>query len=252
MTSAAEVTAVTAVTYAEGWDLSACRPLTPLSRAEAEGRDAAGEPYVVVHRAAGRSVPVEVHLIAWEALYVGVWAYDARGRRVRETDWRLIEPDRLFLRHAEEWRYDDEDAAEFAPDVWHTTVDVFPGDNGFRTVEPDGRRGIQLHAPTGVPEEDRWRGRAAFGVHALASPGPEPAPGTHEDGGDGGDGGDCTAGEPATRWLPPRPAEAAFLRELFEPGTRLATDIRPEMTVGEPREIARLRLPSGRLAVADP
>ncbi|WP_277439086.1 DUF4241 domain-containing protein [Streptomyces sp. SPB162] len=46
--------------------------------------------------------------------------------------------------------------------------------------------------------------------------------------------------------------DLAHLRELFEPGTRLATRFQPEMTVEAVREIAALRVPSGRLAVADP
>ncbi|WEO96475.1 DUF4241 domain-containing protein [Streptomyces sp. FXJ1.172] len=53
-------------------------------------------------------------------------------------------------------------------------------------------------------------------------------------------------------WLPPRPAAPPHLSELFRPGTRVATDDEPEMTVGSVREIGVLRVPSGRLAVDCP
>ncbi|WP_217238374.1 DUF4241 domain-containing protein [Streptomyces sp. AC555_RSS877] len=52
-------------------------------------------------------------------------------------------------------------------------------------------------------------------------------------------------------WVPPRPAQPEHLKELFEPGTRIATSFESEMTVSAIRNIATLRVPSGRLVVAD-
>ena len=62
------------VSYAEGWDADARRAFGPLTRAEAEERDGARDPYVVLHRVPGRAVPAEVHLVAWRIVdHEGVW-----------------------------------------------------------------------------------------------------------------------------------------------------------------------------------
>ncbi|WP_409474904.1 DUF4241 domain-containing protein [Streptomyces sp. HC307] len=242
------------VSYATGWDLSSGTALGPLSGSEAEARDRAGEPYVMVHRVEGRSAPVEVHLVAWGDHYVGAWAYDDQTRRTREMDWRLIEPGRLFLRHFEEWRYGSPTQAEFAEDAWRTSTDLFPDGKGRKVSEPKGRRGSSLHTLADIPETDRWRDRSTLGVRGVRNllfP-HEALVGRHvtyrDSSGAVGDG----APAAQTPWLPPRPAEPEHLRELFEPGTRMATRFEPEMTVDGVRDIAVLRVPSGRLTVADP
>jgi hypothetical protein len=194
-----------------------------------------------------------VHLVAWSRHYVGGWAYDALGRRTREIDWRLLEPERLFLRHLAEWRYESEEQAEFAPDAWRTRLELYPGGKGRRISEPQGDRGPSRHALAGVPEEARWCDRAAFGVQGGAPFFPLAEPGD----GQVADRGPVMAAVEETSvgdtpWLPPRPAQPAHLQELFEPGTKVATLFEPEMTVEAVREIATLRVPSGRLTVADP
>ncbi|MHA5050132.1 DUF4241 domain-containing protein [Streptomyces sp. SD15] len=242
------------VSYAQGWDLSSRTTLRPLSRSEAEARDDAGKPYVMVHRVGERLAPVEVHLVAWGDHYAGVWAYDDQGRRTHEMDWRLIEPGRLFLRHLEEWRYDRPTQAEFAQDAWRTRMDLFPGGRGRKVSEPQGDRGSSLHTLADIADTDRWRDRSEFGVRGTRELFfPEPSSlGHHMACQDSSEAAREEASVTRSPWLPPRPAERAHLRELFEPGTRIATRFEPEMTVGDVREIAVLRVPSGRLTVADP
>ncbi|WEO96474.1 hypothetical protein A6P39_021910 [Streptomyces sp. FXJ1.172] len=155
------------VSYAKGWDLSSCDAREPLSRAEAETRDLAEEPYVMVHRLPGRAVPVEVHLVAWAEHYVGVWAYDEQGRRTQELDWRLIEPGRLFLRHRAEWRYGSPEQTEFAKDVWRTKTYLEPDGRGTTALEPQGALGPSRHRRADVPEAHRWRDLAEFGVRGV-------------------------------------------------------------------------------------
>jgi hypothetical protein len=248
------------VSFAEGWDLASRTVVHPLSPAAAEARDRVGKPYVMVHRLEGRTSPVEVHLVAWGDSHVGAWAYDDQGRRTREADWRLLEPGRLFLRHLGGWRYDTEEQTEFAPEAGRTYADLFPGGKGRRVSEPKGARGPSRHTPADIPEENRWHARSGFGVCGvrqllLSQP---LLPGQQPDFVDATESeteawcADRVADGRPSPWVPPRPARPAHLKELFEPGTRIATSFEPEMTVSAIRNIAALRVPSGRLVVADP
>ncbi|CAM5470453.1 hypothetical protein [Streptomyces avidinii] len=79
---------VVEVEYARAWDLEARAPWRPMSVGEARERDAAGLPYVVVYREPGREVPLEVRLVSWRDHYVGLWVYDAQGRRTYDLDMR--------------------------------------------------------------------------------------------------------------------------------------------------------------------
>ena len=257
------------VSYAVGWDLASRTPLEPLSLAQARVRDGSGEPYVTVHRVPDRAEPVELHLVAWAASHVGVWAYDDQGRRTREADWRLLEPERLFLRHLAEWAYDSPEEAECARWATHTYQDLFPDGKGRKVIER--RNGGSFRTLADLPEGERWCARDRFGARGAGGlffaegesgplrhgePGHEKArheePGHEKARGEGRRGEPGTVGVAPTPLRPPRPARPTLLEELFVPGTRLATSHQPEMTVGEVREIATLRLPSGRLTVADP
>lgn len=76
------------VGYAPAWDPEARVPWRPVSVREARERDAAGLPYVVVYRAAGREAPLEVRLVSWRDHYVGLWVDDALVRRTYDLDMR--------------------------------------------------------------------------------------------------------------------------------------------------------------------
>jgi hypothetical protein len=241
------------VAYAQGWDLSLRQELTPLPRSGAEARDTSGEPYAIVYRVAGSSLPLEVQLVSWKDSYLGVWAYDEQGRRTREMDWRMLEPGRLFLRHLAQWHYPAEDTPEFAAHVPRTSEDLFPGGRGRKVVER-GPLGGELHTPAEFPEENRWHDRSVFGVR-----GPRAVNVSHATVGDRPvtyrDAARTTAkgaAEPVAPWSPPRPKPPRYLRELFEPGTLMASDDNPSITVGEVREVWKLPLPSGRLALGEP
>lgn len=91
------VVEVVGVGYAQGWDPAARVPWRPIPVTEARERDTEGLPYVVVYRTAGRAAPLEVRHVSWRDHYVGVWVYDARGRRVEQWDLRLLDdPARLL------------------------------------------------------------------------------------------------------------------------------------------------------------
>ncbi|MGW2823683.1 DUF4241 domain-containing protein [Streptomyces sp. NPDC001443] len=238
--------------YAQGWDTEARLPWRPISAGEARERDAAGLPYVVVYRAAGREAPLEVRLVSWQDRYVGLWVYDAQGRRTYCVDMRLLDdPARLLCRHVVRWSYTDPTMAEFDEECPRVTVELFPDGRGRRTEEPRGERGGSHVTLPRVRDHERWTDRPDFGdwplfsarVHGLTRP---PVFETTEATGD------SSGLRPVTCWRPPRPAQPGPITELFRPGARVTDGYHPEMTVVEPRRIGVLRVPSGLLAVSGP
>ncbi|MFD6551481.1 DUF4241 domain-containing protein [Streptomyces sp. NPDC058398] len=239
------------ISYAEGWDGGGRRAFGPLTRAEAEERDRAGDPYVVLHRIPGRAVPVEVHLVSWRDRFVGHWEYDELGRRVREVDLRLLEEDRLFLRRYVERRYASPEQPDLAPDAWRLTVELLPGRAARKTLEERGGNGGSSHTLADVPEEGRWHDRRGFGVRAADGSrppdGPEPGDGTRYETPSGG------GEEPAALWRPPRPRRLEVsVDSLFRPGNSFPVEPWTKTVTAEPRHIAMVRIPTGRLAVSDP
>ncbi|MFD7409611.1 DUF4241 domain-containing protein [Streptomyces sp. NPDC059866] len=253
--------AVVEVSYAEGWDADARREFGPLSSDEAEERDRGGEPYVVVRRVLGRPAPLEVHLVSWRDHYVGVWAYDELGRRTHEVDLRLLEPDRLFARQYLERRYFSPDQSDRARDAWRLTVDFLPGGRGRKVLEERGEGGGSFHTLADVPEPQRWHPRSGFGVHAAGSPNffgaaeqerPKVLDAAVLTSPAAAGNADVEVGRPESPWRPPRPGQPGLaLNELFRSGTRFISESWGEMTVAEIQHIATLRIPSGRLVVAD-
>lgn len=219
---------------------------------EARERDAAGLPYVVVYRAAGREAPLEVRLVSWRDHYVGLWAYDAQGRRTYDLDMRLLDdPTRLLRRYTVGWSYTGPEMAEFDEACPRVTVELFPDGRGRRTEEPQGKGGGSYVTVPRVRDDERWTDRPACGewpllsaqVHGLTEP---PVFVITEAAND------SSGLAPATCWRPPRPAQPGPITELFRPGVRVTDGYHPEMTVVEPRRIGALRLPSGLLAVSGP
>lgn len=261
------------VTYGEGWDAASRRVLGPLSRELAAERDAAGEQYAVVLRERGRPQPVAVLHIAWARDYLGVWAYDGRGRRHRELDLRRLEPGRLFLRHIARWSYDTEDMAEFADTAGRVLVDLFPDGKGRKVSQPKGTGGGSLHTLADVPAERRWAAVPAFGdwawAVAMATEGrgsdfslvdaPEEGPAQDGTAGNQGRAGAAgnrgRAGAAALGWRPPSPLLPRYVEEMFTPGTRFSP---PDDDATGPYVVERvidagiLRLPTGRIVACDP
>ncbi|WP_326586212.1 DUF4241 domain-containing protein [Streptomyces sp. NBC_01294] len=238
---------VVAVGYAQAWDLEAREAWRPMSAGEARERDATGLPYVVVYREPGREAPLEVRLVSWRDHYVGLWVYDAQGRRTYDLDMRLLDdPARLLRRYTVAWNYTGPVMAEFDPKCPRVIVDLFPDGRGRRTEEPRGYSTSPTHR-----DDEQWMVRPAFGewpllsaqVHGFTEPPvfevAEVAEGGHGD-------------APATCWRPPRPAQPGPIGALFRPGVRVTDGYHPEQTVVEPRRVGTLRVPSGLLAVAGP
>ncbi|MEV6052670.1 hypothetical protein [Streptomyces sp. NPDC052107] len=139
------------VAYGEGWDSGREVALGPIDAATAAARDAAGQPYAVVLRQQGNPGVVVAH-VAWECHYLGLWVYDARGRRFLETDLRRLAEDRLFLCHQRGWAYTDDGTAEFAADAGRVTTRLRPDGGGTRIVESRGDKGGSLQTAADVPE----------------------------------------------------------------------------------------------------
>ncbi|MGE7386141.1 DUF4241 domain-containing protein [Streptomyces sp. NPDC004126] len=238
---------VVEVGYAQAWDPEARAAWRPLTVGEARERDAAGLPYVVVYRTAGRAAPLEVRLVSWRDHHVGLWVYDDQGRRRFDWDLRLLDdPARLFYRYSTAWSYPDPEMAEFDPKCPRVILDLFPDGRGCQNEEPRG----YSTAPS-LREDQRWMDRPAFGewplisaqLHGFAEQPVLEAAEVSE--GDGG-------AAPATCWRAPRPAQPGRIGELFRPGVRVTDGYHPEQTVVEPRRVGTLRVPSGLLAVHGP
>ncbi|MEU6011092.1 hypothetical protein [Streptomyces sp. NPDC047453] len=102
----------------------------PISVGEARERDAAGLPYVV-YREAGREAPLEVRLVSWRDHYVGLWMYDAQGRRTYDLDMRLLDdPVRLLRRCTVGWNYIGPEMTECDEACPRITVGALPGREG--------------------------------------------------------------------------------------------------------------------------
>ncbi|MET7377326.1 DUF4241 domain-containing protein [Streptomyces sp. NPDC005526] len=235
------------VAYGEGWDSGRGAVLGPIDPSAAAARNAAGLPYAVVLRQ-GSSPEVIVAHVAWGSHYLGLWAYDAHGRRFLEMDLRRLDTDRLFLRHQRSWAYATEAAPEFASDAGRVAIALRPDGRGTRIVEPKGDKGGSLHTTAEVPEERRWFPVPAFGqwrglLAMLDFPdadGCELREATQAPRG----------GSARPNWSAPRGMRPRHLDELFTAGTRFTTD--EVYTVWDPIEAGKLHLPSGRLVARDP
>ncbi|MCX5376611.1 DUF4241 domain-containing protein [Streptomyces sp. NBC_00091] len=244
---------VVEVGYAQAWDVEARAPWRPISAGEARERDAAGLPYVVVYRTAGREAPLEVRLVSWRDHYVGLWVYDAQGRRIYDLDMRLLDdPGRLLRRYSVGWQYTGPEMAEFDKECPRVTVELFPDGRGRRTEERRGDVGGSYATVPKVREDERWMVRPAFGEWPLLSAQAQGLTGAPVFEVAEAEPGVAEGDAPATCWRPPRIAQPGPISELFRPGVRVTDGYHPEMTVVEPRRTGTLRVPGGLLAVSGP
>ncbi|MCX4782461.1 DUF4241 domain-containing protein [Streptomyces sp. NBC_01264] len=252
--------------YAQAWDTETRVPWHPISVEEARERDAAGLPYVAVYRTAGREAPLEVRLVSWSDHFVGLWVYDAQGRRTYDLDMRLLDdPTRLLRRYAVRRHYPGPEMPEFDQACPRITVELFPDGRGRRTEQPQGERGRTYATVPRCRDDERWADRPAFGrwpllsaqVHGLTESSVleimEPSVlEITESAAVSATAADGSGPAPATCWRPPRPARPGPIDELFRPGVRVTDGYHPEMTIVEPRRTGTLRVPSGLLAVSGP
>ncbi|MER6151406.1 hypothetical protein [Streptomyces hirsutus] len=160
------------VSYAEGWAAGARRAFGPLTRADAEERDGAGDPYVVLHRVPGHAVPAEVRLVAWRDRFVGQWVHGELERRTHEVDLRLLEDDRLFLRQYVERRYASPEQPDLAPDTWRPTVELLPCERAVtsRALDRTSRQSVNRSVPGRRPA---WTAMASSKSTDETAPGLE-------------------------------------------------------------------------------
>ncbi|MDO3702219.1 DUF4241 domain-containing protein [Micromonospora sp. C28SCA-DRY-2] len=229
------------VVYADGWDGSV---VNPLSRAEAEARDAAGTPYAVLVLADGR--PEHVLAVSWGDGYCGTTRYDHRGRRVATDEWRRTPDGDLFLRCRRTWHGPDGVGEHEFPHVAARRRTTYRLDGRRHDIdEPQGDRGgrrdtSRVEAPPRTPRPAFGRWHALLGLDGgvrLVETAGHGLPVTSED-------------EPP--WRPPRPMPPGDLENLFIDGSTRTVAGGAERARLQVRHVGDLRLPSGRLVAADP
>lgn len=245
----AEVPAPTAqpveVVYCAGWDAAARAPVSPMSEAVARARDAAGAQYAMVLLVDGavRAV-VEV---CWSANHAELWNVDDAGRRYRAVAYRRWPDGRLRLFEVRSWDHgrpaSDPDQPTFQARVGREengairTVDIVAveADGGTLHVARDWSDWPERRRPTenvAVPALAGWPGLAEMTGPVTVRPGPEVVPSRFP-------------------WRPPRPLRPRYVTETVTEGTRFTTSDGRVLTV-ERMAAGAVRLPSGRLLVADP
>ncbi|MCC2280951.1 DUF4241 domain-containing protein [Streptomyces sp. ET3-23] len=233
------------VMYGEGWCARSRAVIGPMTEEEALRRHVAGDPYAVLLRVAGR--PLAELRITGRAGYVGLLLFDVHGRRHREYDYVELRRGLLHLRRHRQWLYRGPDEAERPEPAVHFTLNIKPDGRARRRLEHHGMFETIAH----IPEEHRTLLLADFGgwtryadAGLLGLPGPitlVPAPVPE------------AAGSPdgSPLWSAPAPRAPGELEALFVPGSRFESYDGP-VTVVEPEEAGILRLPTGRVIVADP
>lgn len=225
------------IVYCEGWDPATRSIVQPLPEATACERDVAGDQYAILFTGDRPRVLVEV---CWAANHAAVWYFDALGRRERRLEFRRWPGERLALLEVEQWAY-QADSAEFQADLprWRRAY--------WRAhYHSDGQRVVSSSGWEDRPDlviEPTSHAVPAFGDWAavIGDIGPttvrvnEPPAGPLDE----------------LPWHPPVPTRPRQLDATFEPGTKFQLDDASEVVV-ELVEAGRLRLPSGRLIVADP
>ncbi|MFI8503320.1 DUF4241 domain-containing protein [Streptomyces sp. NPDC085524] len=243
---------VVEVLYCEGWDPEARAAVAPLAEAEARRRDGNGEPYAVLLSHQGR--PKALFQVDWRHAYLGLFLFDAHGRRTVAYEYRQLEPGRLHLNRFRQWGHSNDTEPEFPKPGVRFELTVRPDGRGRRTLDT----GASLQMGTDVPAEHRTVAKSEFGawtayidLRALGPGSPSvvvsepssadaPAP---------GDGDGAGAG---ALWSAPMPLRPEGLEELFTPGVRLACGEDRTALIGEPAPAGLLHLPTGSLAARDP
>lgn len=239
------------VVYCEGWDPASRAPFGVMPEASARDRDRAGTQYAVLLRTAAG--PVALLQVAWARGYLGIYQFDARARRTRQFDFRVLDdPSRLRWHGFSHWLLESPQDAEFNGDSWRFEVTIGPDGRAWQDFEAD-KEGMQS-TQWELPENLRTIGRAAFGnwqaypgtgtgtgEELVVEPDPPAAAGS--------------AGGP--RWDPPAALRPVNIEALFTEGARLR--IRPEgesegkiAVVREPYQAGLLRLPTGQVVAGDP
>nr|AXL05843.1 DUF4241 domain-containing protein [uncultured bacterium] len=225
-----------------GWDAATRAPVSPMSEAVARAQDAAGAQYAVVLFVDG--VARAVVEVCWSANHAELWNVDADGRRYRGVAYRRWPDGRLRLFEVRGWDHAAEhDEPTFKARVSRDekaaigTVDILAvlADGGALHTErewsdwPEERRPEENVA---VPAVEGWAGLAGMTGPVTVRRGPDVVPARFP-------------------WRPPRPLKPRHVTETVTDGTRFTTSDGRDLTV-ERVAAGSIRLPSGRLLVADP
>jgi hypothetical protein len=241
------------VAYGESWDPQRRVLVGPLEVADASSRHAAGEPYAVLLGAPGRPrVLIEVEGRKDE---VTGWCFDERLRRAFLFEFRTFVPGRMVLIRMAEWRYADAERPEF--DRTSPRCLTTFGEGGAPVAQAmdapaTAFRALQAYDRwIDVPRFGRWKPLVAFLLgapperrrhrvvpHALHERPPAPA------------------GEPPVAGRPGPLQPGPEIVTAFGPPARYTLEpdrdgTAPEVVV-ETRAAGLLRMPTGRLVVADP
>lgn len=236
------------VVYCAGWDSARRAPVSPMSEAVARAQDAAGAQYAVVVLVDG--VVRTVVEVCWSAHHAELWNVDDAGRRYRGVAYRRWPDGRLRLFQVRSWDYADQDTPEFDGDepafrarvrrdgtAALETIGIVAvlADGGTLQISRDWAEWPEQSKPpedVAVPAIESWPALAGMTGPVTTRPGPEDVPDRFP-------------------WRPPRPLRPHHLTETVTDGARFRTPDGRDLTV-ERVPAGTIRLPSGRLLVADP
>jgi hypothetical protein len=239
------------VVYCAGWDAAARGPVSVMAESVARAQDAAGDQYAAVLLAGG--VARAVVEVCWSAHHAELWHIDDVGRRYRGVAYRRWPDGRLRLFEVRSWNYAEDDTPEFDGDeptfrarVNRDATGTIKATGAIEIVAvqsdgstlrimrgwpdwPERRRPPENLA---VPSVDGWPRLAGMTGPMTVRSGPAVVPATFP-------------------WRPPRPLSPRNVTEMVTEGTRFRTQDGRALTV-ERIPAGTIRLPSGKLVVADP
>ena len=234
------------VVYCAGWDGTARVPMSPMSESVARAQDAAGKQYAVVAFVDGKARAVVE--VCWAAHHAEVWDIDDRGRRYRGVAYRRWPDERLRLFEVRSWNYPEPGTPEFDGDeptfharaIWKDDridrIDVMAKqDDGTLQVVREGADWPEPARPRdnlAVPAVHRWPPLAGMTGPVSVRLGPDVVPRVFP-------------------WVPPYPLLPRHVTEMTTEGTRFTTNQGDVLTI-ERVAAGTIRLPTGRLVVADP
>lgn len=234
------------IAFCAGWDAATRTAVSPMSESAAREQDAAGAQWAAVLLVGG--VARTVVEVCWSAHHAEIWNVDDKGRRYRGVAYRRWPDGRLRLFQVRSWNYDgdtpefDGDEPTFRAGVLRdatsaiTGIDIVAEQSDstlqFRRDWPDWPEPVRPPENVAVPTVDGWPTLAGITGSRTVHSGPSVVPATFP-------------------WRPPRPLQPRNVTEMVTEGTRFRTQDGRVLTV-QRVPAGRIRLPSGRLLVADP
>jgi hypothetical protein len=236
------------IVYCAGWDAATRAPVSPMAESVARAQDAAGDQYAAVLFVGG--VARAIVEVCWSAHHAEVWGIDADGRRYRGVAYRRWPDGRLRLFEVRSWNYAGPDTPELDGDRPTFEARVVRDDTtaigGIEILaeQSDGSL-LQLSRQwpnwpepdlppenVAVPAVDGWPRIARLTGPVTVRPGPAVVPARFP-------------------WRPPRPLQPRHVTEMVTDGARFRAEDGRVLTI-ERIPAGTIRLPSGRLVVADP